>query len=300
MLLFILMKKKIRRLQKLLLVYLVLQTYNNWRKDRTLRLGAGLAYYGVFAIVPILTLMVGVAAAFFSTQDIILFLENTLIRVFGTELSQSITQVLASITEQSVESRLSSLNIISLVALLVSASFIFVAFQDALDTIWHHSIRIGWKKWLKKYLWAYLAVLIISSLLFGVLLINTLGRVAVSIAPGEFVLAEIFANVAVSLSSWAMGILVLALIFRLLIVQKISWRILIIGSTLTSVLVVAGTWLLGYYLNNYAAGSLTGAVGAVLLLLIWIYYEAQIILIGAQLIKTLDENKQKLPKLLHG
>jgi membrane protein len=292
------MKKEKNTITKILPIYIVLQTYNNWRNDRTLRLGAGLAYYGVFAIVPIFTLMIGLAATFFSTQDINSFLNSALIKIFGTELAQSVNQVLTNITEQSTENTLSSVNIISFLALLISASFIFVAFQDALDTIWHHSIRIGWRKWFKKYLWAYLAVLIISSLLFGVLLINTVGKVAISIAPGEFLAVEALADFLISFSSWGLGIFVLALIFRLLIIKKISWRILILGSAITSLLVVAGTWLLGYYLSNYASGSLSGAVGAVLLLLIWIYYEAQIILIGAQFIKTLENNINRLPSIL--
>jgi membrane protein len=59
-----------------------------------------------------------------------------------------------------------------------------------------------------------------------------------------------------------------------------------------------GTWLLGIYISNFASTSLSGAIGAILLVLIWIYYEAQIILIGAQLIKTLQQNYEKLPKVI--
>jgi membrane protein len=289
---------KINKFKEFIPVYIVIETYKSWRADRTLRLGAGLAYYGVFAIIPILTLMVGVAAYFFSTQDIVLYVQEALTKIFGTDLSTALGQAISRITTESAQNTLSLSSIISLCVLFVTASFIFVAFQDALDTIWHNPIRLGWKKWIKRYLGAYIVVLIISLVLFSVLLINTMGKIAQSFLPGQFVALENLANLVVSLSSWALGIIVLTVIYRLMIFQKISWVILVISSTITSILIVVGTWVLGLYLSNYADSSISGAVGAVLLLLIWIYYEAQIILVGAQLIKILDQNIKKLPKIL--
>jgi membrane protein len=290
--------QKIKSLSKFLPIYIISQTYKSWREDRTLRLGAGLAYYGVFAIVPILTLMVGVATYFFSTQDIVLYTQEALSKIFGVELSSALNEVVNKLTEESAKSTVTASSIISLIVLFITASFIFVAFQDALDTIWHKPIRLGWKKWIKKYIGAYIVVLIISLVLFSGLLINTMGKLAQSFLPGQFVILENLASLVVSLSSWALGIIVLTLIYRLMIYQKISWVILLISSTIISILIVLGTWLLGFYLSNYADSSVSGAVGAVMLLLIWIYYEAQIILIGAQLIKILDQNKKKLPKIL--
>lgn len=293
------MKKNKTKNKNLPVIFLlIIETYKNWRDDRTLRLGAGLAYYGVFAVVPIMTLMIGVAAYFFSTQDIILYLQEALTRIFGSELSSSLSQLVDRLSAETAEETLSVSSIVSFIILLITASFIFVAFQDALDTIWHNPIRLGWKKWIKRYLWAYIVVLIISSLLFSVLLINTLGRIASSILPGQFIRLENFAELVVSVSSWGLGIAVLAVIYRLMIYQKISWVILVISSALISVLIFVGTWLLGFYLSNYSNTSVSGAVGAVLLLLVWIYYEAQIILIGAQLIKTIDNNKNKLPNII--
>lgn len=280
-------KNKLSNITQSLPVFLTIETYKNWRNDRTLRLGAGLAYYGVFAIVPIMTLMIAVAAYFFSTQDIIMYLQEVLTKIFGSELSNSLSQLVNKLGVESAENTISLSSIVSFVLLLITASFIFVAFQDALDTIWHNPIRLGWKKWIKRYIWAYIVVLLISSLLFSVLLINTMGKLASSFLPGQFIRLENFTELLVNAGSWAMGIVVLAIIYRLMIYHKISWAILIVSSVLTSILIFIGTWLLGYYLSNYSNSSVSGAVGAVLLLLVWIYYEAQIILIGAQLILSL-------------
>jgi membrane protein len=291
------MKKKHKTQVRNLPLLIVVETYKNWRQDRTLRLGAGLAYYGVFAIVPILTLMIGVAAYFFSAQDVSLFTKEAFDRIFSTELSISINQLVDRIAAESTQNTITMSTIISLSVLVVTASFIFVAFQDALDTIWHNPIRLGWKKWVKKYLWAYLVVMIVSLVLFSVLLINSIGNFAVSVLPGRFEALEYLTNVAVRIGMWVLGILVLVLIYRVLIYQKINWSILIISSAVTAFLIFVGTWLLGLYITNYARGSISGAVGAVLLLLVWVYYEAQIILIGAQIIKTLDKYKEKLPSI---
>jgi membrane protein len=279
---------------------LIKQTYINWRNDRTLRLGAGLAYYGVFTIVPILTLMIAIATYFFSIQDINLFAQEAFTRIFSSELSGFMTSIVDSVTAESVESRITTSSIISLVVLVIASSAVFIAFQDALDTIWQKPIRLGWKKWLKKHVWAYIVVMIVGLILLGVLIINSLGSIAVSLLPGQFIVLENLTNALVSIGTWTLGILVLTIIYRMLINHKISWAILIIGSTITAVLIVFGTWLLGVYISNYASGSFSGAVGAILLLLVWVYYEAQIILVGAQVIKTLDQNKEKLPHKIVG
>lgn len=287
--------KKTKKFINILPVFLVLHTYKNWRQDRTLRLGAGIAYYGVFAIVPLVTLMVSLATYFFSSQDINIFLNSLFSRIFGSDLSSTLSAVADKLTAGETGTFVTSTSIIGVVSLFISASFIFLALQDALDAIWHNGIRLGWKKWIKKYIWAYVVVLIASTLLVVALLINTIGSLAVSLVPGQLVIVEKLTTLVVSLGSWAVGIFVLTIIYKFLIQEKISWSILVIGASATSVLIVVGTWLLGFYITNFASESLSGALGAALLFLIWIYYEAQIILIGAQFIKTLNQNNKKLP-----
>jgi len=289
--------KKLEKFKKILFVDLVIQTYKNWREDRTLRLGAGLAYYAMFAIVPLITLMVGVAAFFYSVQDIQDFTINTINSIFGNELSATFSENQTNTIADESENVLSSLGIIGIASLFITASFIFVALQDALDVVWKNPVRIGFLKWVKRYIWAYIIVLISSLLLFAALVVQSASAVAEYLIPGELILLESIADLLVSIGSWATGILVMALIFKLLIYQKVSWIVLIIGATVTSLLVVVGTWALGLYIINVAGNSLSGAIGAVLLVLLWVYYEAQIILIGAQFMRVIDLNIDRLPIL---
>jgi membrane protein len=292
------MKRQINNIKKSLPISLITKTYKNWRNDRTLRLGAGIAYYGVFAIIPMFTLMLGVAAYFYSTQDVKNFVSDVLVRIFGGELFSAINQIVDRAFSSETQDILTGASIIGVISLIVAASFIFVAFQDALDFIWKNDVRLGIKAWLKRYIWAYLVVMVASLLLFLVFLVNSIGSVLSSIFPGQFVVIEFLENVAVTVSSWVVGILILAFIYRLLIYKKVQWRILIFGSAVTSILIFVGTWALGLYIRNYSGSSVSGALCGVLLLLIWVYYESQIALIGAQFIKTLDENKDKLPNII--
>ncbi len=279
-------------------IYLITETYKSWREDRTLRLGAGIAYYGVFAIVPIVTLMVGVAAYFFSTDSIQSYITNNLQNILGSQVSNALSEFIANLKSDKSGSAVASANIVGIIALFISASFIFIALQDALDAIWHNPLRRGWRKWILRYLIAYCVVMLTSMLLFAGLLVNTISTLAESIIPGRLDILENFADVVFSLGSVAVGALILALIFKLLIYQKISWTILILSSTLTTLFIIVGTVLLGFYLSNFAVTSLSGAVGALLLIMVWVYYEAQILLAGGQFMKILHQNEERLPAIM--
>lgn len=283
--------------RKYFLIDMAAQTYENWRQDRTLRLGAGLAYYGMFALVPIATLMIGVAAYFYSLSDIQVYVNDVFSQIIGSVFSSNLDGLNEKTADAVNNGFLSGLGLVGIASLFISASFIFVAMQDALDVIWKNPIRLGWRKWIKRYLVAYLIVLLASSLLFIMLVLSSAASIAEYLVPGELPMLESIADVFMSMGSWVVGIFILALISKLLIYRKVSWPVLILGSTITSMLIVVGTWALSVYLTNFAGKSLSGAVGAVLLILIWIYYEAQIILVGAQLTRVIHLNKKRIPIL---
>ena len=288
---------KVKSYKNKLPVRIVLKTYKNWRDDRTLRLGAGIAYYGVFAIVPVVTLMFAVAAYFFSIQDIQVFISESLGRILGDELLDTVNLLLKEITVEEAQSNAIGAGIIGAITLLISASFMFVALQDAFDTIWHNPVRLGFKKWLRKYAWSYIVVILLSLLLLSAIIVRSVATYITSVLPNQFTAFEWLSNITVTIATWALGVFVLALLYNFLIYERVTWRILLFGATVTSILIYFGTWLLGIYISNYGNNSVGGTLGSVLLLLVWIYYQAQIILIGAQFIKTLQQYKKKLPWL---
>lgn len=286
-----------QKVSKKLPIKIIINTYTNWRDDRTIRLGAGIAYYGVFAIVPVFTLMFAVAAFFYSVQDIQIFIGDSLGRILGEDLLNAINLILNRVITDEVQNTAIGAGIIGVIALLISASFMFVALQDAFDVIWHNPVRLGFKKWIRKYAWSYIVVVVLSLLLLSAILLRTAATYITSVFPDQLIAFEWIGNVAITIATWALGVFVLALIYKLLIYESVAWRIILFGATITSFLIYIGTWLLSVYISNYGGSSVSGTLGTVLLLLVWIYYEAQIVLAGAQFIKTLQQHKKNLPWL---
>jgi membrane protein len=124
--------------------------------------------------------------------------------------------------------------------------------------------------------------------------VNAISSLATYIVPGNIQALESLADLTVLVGSWSFGIFVIAIILKVLIYAKVPWRILFISSTITSVLIVLGTWVLGFYLSGIGGSSIGGVIGSFFVLLLWIYYEAQIFLLGAQLTYILSANREKI------
>jgi membrane protein len=279
--------------QTYLSIEIIKRTYASWRADRTLRLGASMAYYGIFALIPISLIMINFSLIFFDQQDVIQVFEGLVLNMFGGNVELS-SEYLLKVTEQNSTLQFGAAGIIGVVSQIVSASFIFLAYKDALASIWKEKISHGLKNWVRKYVFAYLLVLLSSMLLFGLLVISTISSLARYIMPGVNTVFDQLADMLFSLTTLLLGSLLLALINRVLIKKKIPWKYLRIGSIFTIIMMIIGTSLLGIYLSNFASASLYGAVGAAFLVLIWIYYQAQIILIGAQYTKVLYETHESI------
>jgi membrane protein len=99
-------------------------------------------------------------------------------------------------------------------------------------------------------------------------------------------------------ASWLILIGVIALLFRYLTDVRIPWRSVLTGAMVTALLVAIGTAAIGAYLRRYAATSLLGATGSIFLILLWIYYEAQIVLVGAEFTRVLARRQDVGPRSL--
>jgi membrane protein len=268
-------------------------TYSLWYEQRTIRLGAGLAYYGIFAVVPLLTLSVALAQVIFSDAQVQEFLTEQFQAIFGqqeaTDLATKLTEILNS------GSTTSSLGLIGLVSLIITASVVFVALQDALNEIWDQPRTRGWHGMIRRYGLAYAVVLLLGSLLVAGLVVQSISGLAEQLIPGQFNVLESLADLVAVLASWALGIGVLAILFKILPHTNVSWHATIIGATVTAGAMAIGSWAIGYYLDRYSTSSLAGAAGSVVLGLIWIYYIANILLAGAVLTRILTEWWQQAP-----
>ena len=262
----------------------VAQTYSNWRNARTIRLGAGVAYYALFAIVPLLSLTIVLAELIVSQADIEQFFYDA---ADDLGIDQSIMQsFLAEIDKSSVTS---GLGIIGFATLVFAALIVFWAVQDAFDEVWEIPVRSG----AKATIWHRLTALTVvgggAVVIVLILVMNSVASLLQSWIPGDDALLAWLDRLIGAMTSWVVLVLSVIVLFQVLTRVHIRLIPLAIGAGATAVLLTIGTTALGYYLTHYASESLTGAAGGVLLTLSWFYYVSQMVLVGAHLTRVLDE-----------
>jgi membrane protein len=258
-------------------------TYRSWLGHRTIRLGAGLAYYGLFAFVPVLAVSVSVASVFFAREDVQDYLTDQLTSVLGDDAA-AVAAALAEMLDG--VGSLVGLGVVGAVSLLLTATLVVVALQDALDTIWERPVRSGIRRTVVRRVVAFVVVAASGAVLVVAFAVNSVTALLERFVPDAPVVRSLGEVVGAAVT-WTLGIAVLALLFRYLTETRVPWRTVLVGAAVTAVLVALGTMAIGAYLRRYASTSLLGATSGVFLILIWIYYEAQIILAGAELTRAL-------------
>jgi membrane protein len=257
------------------------QTYEQWRSHRTMRLGAGLAYYGLFAIVPLLALALAFAGLVISQDDVQEYLADQLSTLFDVE-SEAVATALADL----LDGTFASLGLIGVASLFLTASLLVVALQDAFNTIWERPVRHGIRHSVLRRLVAFIVVLGAGGVIVTSFALNAVTGLLDRLVPNISVIASLDEVVGL-VASWALAVGVIALLFRYLPDTRVPWIPALVGSAITAVMLAVGTVVVGAYVRRYAASSLVGVTGGVLLLLLWIYYEVQILLAGAELTRVL-------------
>ena len=192
------------------LFYLLRDSYNIWYEERTIRLGAGLAYYGIFAVVPLATLAVALAQVLFSQADVQQFLTEQMESIFGQQEATDIATKITEILDNGETT--TSLGLIGIISLVIAASLVFVALQDALNVIWNQPKTHGLHSLVRRYGLAYLVVLLLGSLLVAGLVIllveinGLIGPGAASQKPLTTVSGTIHGGLALTLVLFLLGL----------------------------------------------------------------------------------------------
>ena len=132
-----------------------IETYEAWRGHRTIRLGAGLAYYGLFAIVPLLAVALAVAGLVISQSDVQSYLADQLSGLLGVD-ADAVARALSEVLDGT--GTVTSLGLVGLVSLFLTASLLVVALQDAFNTIWERPVRSGIRQSVLRRLVAFVVV----------------------------------------------------------------------------------------------------------------------------------------------
>jgi membrane protein len=259
----------------------VKETVNDWLDDGATSLAAALAYYSLLSLAPLLVISVALAGLFFGQDAARGRVASELGSVVGTQAAQGIQSVVAS--AQSPVSGVVS-TVVGVVTLFIGASGVFSELQSSLNTIWEVKRKPGRGVWgeVKDRFWSFTMVLGVAFLLLVSLLLNSvLSAVGATFSPllpgGELVWQGVNALFSLSVITG-----LFALIFKYVPDAEIKWRDVWLGAAVTALLFTIGKLLLGLYLGKAAIGSSYGAAGSLIALVVWVYYAAQILLLGAE------------------
>jgi len=253
-----------------------------WVDDYAPSMGAALAYYTVFSIAPLLIIVIAVAGFAFGREAVQGELAAQLNELVGPDGAQAIQGLIASASEPR-KGAIASL--IGGVVLLLGATTVFGELQSSLDRIWRVPAApnaSGLWNLLRTRLLSFglvlgLGFLLLVSLVISVALAALGSRWGSSVDGWEPILQLL--NLAVS---FALEMGLFAMIYKLMPRARIAWRDVWIGAGVTALLFEVGKLLIGLYLGKSGVTSGFGAAGSVVVLLLWVYYSAQIFLLGAE------------------
>jgi membrane protein len=259
---------------------LLKQAASSWSSDYAPSMGAALSYYTLFSIAPLLLIVIAVAGLVFGADAARGAIFEQLEGLIGAEGAKGVEGLLQAADEPR-EGIISS--IIGVLVLLIGATTVFGELQNALDRIWRAPAReqsSGWWNLIRTRLLSFGMILGIAFLLMVSLVMS-----AMLAALGKLWTFEGWEALAHALDivvSFGLITVLFALIYKMIPRVHVSWHDVWIGAAVTSLLFAVGKFLIGLYLGKSGVASSFGAAGSLVLLIVWVYYSAQIFLFGAE------------------
>lgn len=262
------------------------KTFTEFHDDNVIKLSASLAYYTIFAIGPLLLVIISLTGLFFEQEAVTGRIYYQLQSLVGKEGAK---QVLGIIQNMRAENAGAKYSIIGGIVLIFGATGVFADIQDSINYIWSVKAKPkrGWLKYLRNRLLSFSIIVGLGFVLMVSLTINTLTdalteRLQRLFSTDLIVVFQIF-NV---LLLYTVVCLLFAAIYKVLPDARISWRDAFKGAWFTGVLFLLGKFLIGYYLGNSKIGSTYGAAASLIIVLSWIYYTSIILYFGAEYTKV--------------
>jgi len=254
----------------------------NWARDYAQSMGAALAFYTMFSIAPLLLIVISVAGFFFGEDAARGELFGQLDEMLGTQGALAVQGLIESAGKPR-ENVLATA--FGLVLLFIGATSVFAELQDALDRIWRAPAKAR-----HSGLWRILHARVMS---FGMILgIGFLLMVSLAFSAGLAALSkwwnplfgewEKVAHVIDVAVGLALSTVVFAVIYKAIPRVRVDWKDVWVGAAVTSLLFVAGKFLIGAYIGRSGISTGFGAAASYIVVLLWVYYSAQIFLFGAE------------------
>jgi membrane protein len=245
-------------------------------------MGAALAFYTLFSVAPILIIALAAAGYLFGAHTAEADLLSQLRELTGDAGVEALRNLITSARYSDQKGVAAA---IGLITLLIGATSVFGELQRALDVIWgtpEGKADDGWWELVRRRLLSFGMMLGVGFLL----LVSLMASAALAALGGwlqsRFLWLRVLLPVLDIAMSFGMTVVLFAMIYKYIPRQTIAWRDVWIGAAVTAFLFAVGKSLIGIYLGRSSFSSAYGAAGSLIVLLLWIYYSAQIFLLGAE------------------
>jgi membrane protein len=259
------------------------ETFVKWQADRAPQAAGSLAFFTIFSLAPLLIVAIGIAGIIFGNEAAQEKLLGEIRHSVGPDVSRLAKN---AILNAGAQGRGIWGVVIGTVALIFGATTVFAQLKGALNQMWNVEPKPGKpiRGFLRTRLISFVMVLAIGILLIGLLVVSTALNAA-----GRHI-EQFFGNMQSIMwlidfgISFAVVTILFAVIFKYLPDVYIGWKDVLMGSLLTSFLFTVGKLLIGFYFSRSALASVYGAAGSLVILLVWVFFSAQIFFLGAEFI----------------
>lgn len=260
-------------------------TAHGFITDNCFKLSAALSYYTIFALGPLLIIIISLAGIFFKKEKVQLKVYGEMYQLLGKDAAEQVQSIITNIQHSGTTTTGA---VIGTIILVVGATGVFTEMQDSINYIW--SVRAkpkkSWLKFLSNRLLSFSLVVGMGFVLLVSLVINALLQLL------SERLSRLLSAYTVSIFNLVNSLIILvvitclfAIIFKVLPDAIISWKDSMIGAMLTAALFLIGKLAIGFYLGKANLGITYGTAAAIVILLVWIYYSSIILYFGAEFTK---------------
>lgn len=253
-----------------------------WSDDFAPSMGAALSYYMLFSIAPLLIIVIALAGFVFGEAAVRGEVFSQLSGLMGADGARAVEALLKSASRPE-EGLIAT--VVGILVLLVGATTALAELQSALDRIWRAPtlpILGGARSFVRARLLSFAMILCVSMLLVVSLVMSAAVAALGKWWGAWFAGWEILAHVADLVLSFTLTTLLFAMVYKVVPRVRIAWRDVWVGAAVTAMLFAIGKVLIGLYLGRSGVTSGFGAAGSLVLVMVWVYYSAQIFLIGAE------------------
>lgn len=269
--------------------------FREFLDDECPRMAAAISYYTAFSLPPLLVLLILGVGVVLSPEQVQAWIQGQAGEMIGPDAARQIVAMVDS-AQQRAQRGASGGVIFGIAGLLFGATGAFVQLQKSLNTTWSVApdpersalIRLALKRALSLAMILIIAFLMIASLIISSIISAISGELG-HLLPGDISGAVIWLlNTGISL---LVITVLLAAVFRVLPDASVAWRDIWLGAVVTALLFVLGKVLIGIYIGHTNPTEIYGAAATFALVLLWVYYSAMIVLLGAELTQVWSEHR---------